>query len=124
MVLASRPFTLDKFCWDRDRRKYIYQKSESNLWPTADVWSLIFFYYPKCNKKREYKKYMTIALKDDAMFILLRKIGEQNNQGMHSVYFSATDFTGRNLTIADFFGHLDYLNQKQYIEADFKGNAD
>ncbi|MEL6496815.1 MAG: hypothetical protein AAFQ41_17105 [Cyanobacteria bacterium J06623_7] len=67
---------------------------------------------------------MTIALKDDAMFILLRKIGEQNNQGMHSVYFSATDFTGRNLTIADFFGHLDYLNQKQYIEADFKGNAD
>ena len=66
---------------------------------------------------------MPIALKDDVMFILLRKINEKNGQGMHSVDFSATDFTGRNLTISDFLGHLDYLNQKQYIEADFTGNA-
>ena len=66
---------------------------------------------------------MPIALKDDVMYILLRKIHEEDNQGKHSVDFQATDFTGRNLTIADFLGHLDYLNQKQYIDADFSGNA-
>jgi uncharacterized protein (DUF2267 family) len=66
---------------------------------------------------------MPIALKDDVMFILLRKINEKNGQGMHSVDFQATDFTGRNLTISDFLGHLDYLNQKQYIDAEFSGNA-
>lgn len=66
---------------------------------------------------------MTISLKDDVMYILLKKIHEKNGQGKHSVDFQATDFTGRNLTIADFLGHLDYLNQKQYIDADFSGNA-
>lgn len=66
---------------------------------------------------------MPIALKDDVMYILLRKINEGNGQGKHSVDFQATDFTGRNLTISDFLGHLDYLNQKQYIDADFSGNA-
>ena len=66
---------------------------------------------------------MPISLKDDVMFILLDKIAEHNDKGMHSVDFQATDFTGRNLTISDFLGHLDYLNQKQYIEADFTGNA-
>lgn len=66
---------------------------------------------------------MTIALKDDIMYILLRKIKQGDGSGKHSVDFSATDFTGRDLSISDFLGHLDYLNQKQYIEADFKGNA-
>lgn len=66
---------------------------------------------------------MTISLRDDVMYILLNKINQQGEQGMHSVDFQATDFTGRNLTIADFLGHLDYLNQKQYINADFSGNA-
>ncbi len=66
---------------------------------------------------------MTIALRDDVMYILLKKIHEQDGSGKHSVDFKATDFTGRNLTIADFLGHLDYLNQKQYINADFSGNA-
>ena len=68
---------------------------------------------------------MPIALKDDIMFILLRKIhqGDGRGKGKHSVDFEATDFTGRNLTVSDFIGHLDYLNQKQYIEADFSGNA-
>lgn len=58
------------------------------------------------------------------MYILLRKIeqGDDGN-GKHSVDFSATDFTGRDINISDFIGHLDYLNQKQYIDADFKGNA-
>lgn len=66
---------------------------------------------------------MPIALKDDVMFILLNKINGENEQGKHSVDFQATDFTGRNLTISDFLGHLDYLNQKKYIDADFSGNA-
>jgi uncharacterized protein (DUF2267 family) len=66
---------------------------------------------------------MTISLKDDVMYILLKKIHEQDGNGKHAVDFHATDFTGRNLTIADFLGHLDYLNQKQYINADFSGNA-
>ncbi|VEP13821.1 conserved hypothetical protein [Hyella patelloides LEGE 07179] len=66
---------------------------------------------------------MTIALKDDVMYILLKKIHETDGNGKHSVDFQATDFTGRKLTIADFLGHLDYLNQKHYIDADFSGNA-
>ena len=66
---------------------------------------------------------MTIALRDDVMYILLKKIHEKDGNGKHSVDFQATDFTGRNLTIAEFLGHLDYLNQKQYIDADFSGNA-
>ncbi len=66
---------------------------------------------------------MTIALRDDVMYILLKKIHDEDGQGKQSVDFQATDFTGRKLTIADFLGHLDYLNQKQYIDADFSGNA-
>lgn len=66
---------------------------------------------------------MTIALRDDVMYILLKKIHDTNGQGEQSIDFQATDFTGRKLTIADFLGHLDYLNQKQYIDADFSGNA-
>ena len=66
---------------------------------------------------------MPIALRDDVMYILLKKIHEGDGNGKHSVDFQATDFTGRNLTISDFLGHLDYLNQKQYIDADFSGNA-
>jgi uncharacterized protein (DUF2267 family) len=66
---------------------------------------------------------MTISLRDDVMYILLKKIHEQDGNGKHAVDFHATDFTGRNLTISDFLGHLDYLNQKQYINAEFSGNA-
>ncbi len=56
------------------------------------------------------------------MYILLQKIKAGENTG-HTVDFKSTDFTGRNLTISDFLGHLDYLNQKEYIDADFTGNA-
>lgn len=66
---------------------------------------------------------MTIALRDDVMYILLKKINEEDGKGKHSVDFQATDFTGRNMTVSGFLGHLDYLNQKQYINADFSGNA-
>lgn len=66
---------------------------------------------------------MPIDLKEDVMYILLKKISEGDTSGKHHVDFTATDFTGRNITISDFLGHLDYLNQKQYIDADFTGNA-
>ncbi|PZD72072.1 hypothetical protein C1752_04049 [Acaryochloris thomasi RCC1774] len=66
---------------------------------------------------------MPIALRDDVMYILLEKIGKASGDGKQAVDFQAADFTGRDLTISDFLGHLDYLNQKQYIDADFTGNA-
>lgn len=68
---------------------------------------------------------MPIALRDDVAYILLKKIGEGDSEasGKHGVNFSETDFTGRSLTKADLLGHLDYLNQKGFIDAQFSGNA-
>ncbi len=68
---------------------------------------------------------MPIALREDVMYILLKKIGEgdHNGEGKHEVSFTEADFAGRQLTESDFLGHLDYLNQKQYINAEFTGNA-
>lgn len=66
---------------------------------------------------------MPIALRDDIMYILLEKIHDRDENDKQSVDFKSTDFVGRNLTISDFLGHLDYLNQKGYINADFSGNA-
>ncbi|PSO57553.1 MAG: DUF2267 domain-containing protein [Cyanobacteria bacterium QH_8_48_120] len=68
---------------------------------------------------------MPIQLREDVMYILLDKIdqGDQQQQGKHGVSFQGSDFAGRQLTPSDFLGHLDYLNQKQYIDAEFKGNA-
>lgn len=67
---------------------------------------------------------MPISLREDVMYILLKKIDESDrNNGKHGVPFHKTDFAGRNLTVSDFLGHLDYLNQQRYINADFSGNA-
>jgi uncharacterized protein (DUF2267 family) len=65
---------------------------------------------------------MPIGIREDVAYILLKKINE-TGQGMHGVEFSASDFTGRSLTMAELLGHLDYLNQTQFIKADFTGNA-
>ena len=68
---------------------------------------------------------MTIALREDIVYILLEKIGQsayESNEGKE-VSFTETDFAGRQVSEADLLGHLDYLNQKDYIEADFEGNA-
>jgi uncharacterized protein (DUF2267 family) len=67
---------------------------------------------------------MPIAIRDDAVFIILQKIDEfnQNDQQSENT-FSATDFTGLGLSKSDLLGHLDYLNQRQYINAEFSGNA-
>lgn len=68
---------------------------------------------------------MPIAIRDDVAYILLKKIGDADSKakGKHEVNFSQTDFTGRSLTKADLLGHLDYLNQKGFIDAQFSGNA-
>lgn len=68
---------------------------------------------------------MTIQLREDIVYILLKKIneGDKNAEGKHVVKLSDTDFAGRSMTDADFMGTLDYLNQKQYIDAEFSGNA-
>ncbi|MEB3355827.1 MAG: DUF2267 domain-containing protein [Synechococcales bacterium] len=68
---------------------------------------------------------MTIGLREDVIYILLQKIGEgdQAANGKHGVNFTASDFAGRKVTKSDLLGHLDYLNQKHYINADFSGNA-
>lgn len=66
---------------------------------------------------------MPIALREDVTYIVLKKIHEGDDQGKHPVGFTKSDFTGRNLSQSDLLGHLDYLNQKQYIDAEFTGNA-
>lgn len=64
---------------------------------------------------------MTITLQEDLAFILLRKI--QGLAPAEPLTLSETDLAGRNVTQNDILGHLDYLNQKQYIQAEFTGNA-
>lgn len=64
---------------------------------------------------------MTIPIKEDIVYILLQKIRDSESQ--QGVNFAQTDFAGRQLTTRDLLGHLDFLNQKGYINADFSGNA-
>ncbi|MCL1466451.1 DUF2267 domain-containing protein [Argonema galeatum] len=67
---------------------------------------------------------MPIGLREDIAYILLKKIEEtDSSKGIHEVNFNETDFVGREITPVDFLGHLDYLNQKGYINAEFSGNA-
>lgn len=66
---------------------------------------------------------MPIKIREDVAYILLEKISQANQKGSEKVDFDNTDFTGRNLTVSDFLGHLDYFNQKGYIDAEFTGNA-
>jgi len=63
---------------------------------------------------------MTIAIRDDLVYIFLRSIG---NSKTSEVHFKASEFVGRRLLVKDFLGHLDYLNQEGYINAEFTGNA-
>lgn len=65
---------------------------------------------------------MPIPLREDVAYIILKKINETGS-GKHEVHFTGEDFIGREPTKAELLGHLDYLNQKQYINAEFSGNA-
>ncbi len=68
---------------------------------------------------------MPIQIKDDIVYILLRKIheGDLNAEGQHEVNLLEEDFTGRELTESELMGTLDFLNQKGFINAKFSGNA-
>lgn len=67
---------------------------------------------------------MPIAIRDDVVYIMLKKIHESDRvPGPDPVNFTEADFAGIDMSTADFLGHLDYLNQRQYINAEFSGNA-
>lgn len=66
---------------------------------------------------------MPIPIREDIVYIILNKINDSGEQ-MHEVKFEGSDFfPGIQITRADLLGHLDYLNQTQYIKAEFTGNA-
>jgi uncharacterized protein (DUF2267 family) len=65
---------------------------------------------------------MPIPIREDVAYVLLKKINE-GGQGMHDISFTEADLQGRHLTLAELLGHLDYLNQKHFINAEFTGNA-
>ncbi len=65
---------------------------------------------------------MPISIRKDIAYILLKKIND-TGEGMHEVRFNEADLASRKLTPAEFLGHLDYLNQQDYINAEFTGNA-
>lgn len=67
---------------------------------------------------------MPIDIRDDLVYVLLRKINDSDRvPGPDPVNFSEADFAGMEVSPADLLGHLDYLNQRQYIHAEFSGNA-
>ncbi|WP_088893022.1 DUF2267 domain-containing protein [Leptolyngbya ohadii] len=67
---------------------------------------------------------MPIYIRDDLVYVLLRKIDESDRgPGPDPVKITKTDLTGMEVTPADLLGHLDFLNQEQYINAEFSGNA-
>lgn len=65
---------------------------------------------------------MTIELKEDVAYILLKKMSDRAN-AEQALSLEATDFVGRNTNRTEIIAHLDYLNQKGYISADFNGDA-
>ncbi|MEM1251858.1 MAG: DUF2267 domain-containing protein [Cyanobacteria bacterium P01_H01_bin.21] len=66
---------------------------------------------------------MTIQLKEDVAYILLQKINEQNESAPKPLSLKVTDFTGRGADRTEIIAHVDYLNQKGYVDADFSGDA-
>lgn len=66
---------------------------------------------------------MTIQIKEDVAYILLQRIKEKNASAPESLQLTMTDFVGRNADKTDILAHIDYLNQKGYVDADFSGDA-
>jgi uncharacterized protein (DUF2267 family) len=67
---------------------------------------------------------MPIDIRDDLVYVLLKKIDDSDRgPGPDDVNFNDADFAGMEVSPADLLGHLDYLNQRQYIHAVFSGNA-
>jgi uncharacterized protein (DUF2267 family) len=66
---------------------------------------------------------MAIALRDDITYILLEKIhGSSKDKPATEIHFDEKDFTGRDVSFKDVLGHIDYLNQKNYLTAQFSGD--
>lgn len=67
---------------------------------------------------------MPIDIRDDVVYIMLKKIDEcDRGPGPDEVKFTQADFAGLQVTPKDLLGHVDYLNQRDYINAEFSGNA-
>ena len=67
---------------------------------------------------------MTIAIREDLTYILLKNIEEGNSsKGESEIKQAAEEYVGKEVTEADLLGHLDYLNQQGFIEAEFSGDA-
>lgn len=67
---------------------------------------------------------MPIDIRDDVVYIMLKKIDEcDRGPGPDEVKFTDADFAGIQVTPTDLLGHVDYLNQRNYINAEFSGNA-
>ena len=64
---------------------------------------------------------MTIAIRDDLTYILLKKIGSSNSKGESEIRNAAEEYVGRDVAEAELLGHLDYLNQREFIKAEFSG---
>lgn len=70
---------------------------------------------------------MAINIREDIAFLILDKIdrAQAKSPDRHlavPVEFGPTDFAGRRLTEAGITGHLDYLNQRGYLDANFSGD--
>jgi uncharacterized protein (DUF2267 family) len=69
---------------------------------------------------------MTISLREEVAYLLLKKIDQLDHQEgnqEHELKFEQGDFTGRHVSETEVLAHLDYLNQRQYVDAEFTGNA-
>ncbi|MEG4573008.1 DUF2267 domain-containing protein [Microcoleus sp. N3A4] len=65
---------------------------------------------------------MTIAIRDDLTYILLKKIDStQGSGGESEIKNAAEEYVGREVAESELLGHLDYLNQREFIKAEFSG---
>ncbi|MDF5717009.1 MAG: DUF2267 domain-containing protein [Rhizonema sp. NSF051] len=65
---------------------------------------------------------MPISIRKDVTYSLLKKIAE-TGQGTGEVNYSGIKLGDQGLTEAELLGHLDYLNQYHYINAEFSGDG-
>lgn len=70
---------------------------------------------------------MPIQLREDIAYVLMEKISNheltQPTDKAAGLKIASTDFVGRQATVNDLLAHIDYLNQKGYVQAQFEGDA-
>lgn len=67
---------------------------------------------------------MTIALRDDITYIVLKKIEESSPSASSELTLTSKDFGARSLSGKELMDNLDYLTEKDYINAQLRGNED